>query len=433
MLPRDLRSKDTKAAIRAVMSQWLPLSTTVLLSVIDQVTNPTDAQAKRIPTILASIPNGADVPHAIRESLCRCDADSQRAPVIAYIAKMFSVPLDAIQSTKKRIVITEEERRTRREQLIRERKEQAAKLERSPEEISGPSDQVATSDGPATSPGTSTTMPAFDDDLKREILVGFARIYSGTIRVGMPIHVLGPKYDFQMPGKYRSDAKVERLFIMMGRDLIEVEEVVAGNVFAIYGVHESVLKTATISTVLECPSFGSVMKDPATTILRVAVEPTNPLEWSQLTEGLKLLNQADPCVEILVQETGEHVLMTAGELHLERCLRDLRERFAKVEIQVSSPIVPFRETIVEKLVRKEGDLIMITSPNKAIFLEVRCFLLPSKVVEYISAQQARFRDVFGDNDESSVGKSIHAEQLLSELERKCDDSGHPALKNLKEK
>lgn len=38
---------------------------------------------------------------------------------------------------------------------------------------------------------------------------------------------------------------------------------------------------------------------------------------SKLVDGLRLLNQADPCVETLVQETGEHVILTAGELHLE--------------------------------------------------------------------------------------------------------------------
>lgn len=64
-------------------------------------------------------------------------------------------------------------------------------------------------------------------------------------------------------------------------------------------------------------------------------------------EGLRLLNQADPCVEVLVQETGEHVILTAGELHLERCLKDLRERFAKCAISASEAIVPFRETTVK--------------------------------------------------------------------------------------
>jgi ribosome assembly protein 1 len=47
--------------------------------------------------------------------------------------------------------------------------------------------------------------------------------------------------------------------------------------------------------------------------------PSSPVlvDLPKLVEGLRLLNQADPCVEVLVQETGEHVILTAGELHLE--------------------------------------------------------------------------------------------------------------------
>lgn len=37
----------------------------------------------------------------------------------------------------------------------------------------------------------------------------------------------------------------------------------------------------------------------------------------KLVKGLMILNQADPCAEYFVQETGEHVILTAGELHLE--------------------------------------------------------------------------------------------------------------------
>jgi len=49
---------------------------------------------------------------------------------------------------------------------------------------------------------------------------------------------------------------------------------------------------------------------------------------SALVGGLKLLNQSDPCVEVLVQETGEHVIVAAGEVHLQKCLDDLRLRQA---------------------------------------------------------------------------------------------------------
>ena len=45
-----------------------------------------------------------------------------------------------------------------------------------------------------------------------------------------------------------------------------------------------------------------------------------------LLHGMKLLNQSDPCVEVLVQETGEHVIVAAGEVHLQKCLDDLRLR-----------------------------------------------------------------------------------------------------------
>lgn len=46
-------------------------------------------------------------------------------------------------------------------------------------------------------------------------------------------------------------------------------------------------------------------------------------EMAKLVEGLRMLNQADPCVETLVQETGEHVILTAGELHLEVSRRSI--------------------------------------------------------------------------------------------------------------
>jgi ribosome assembly protein 1 len=51
--------------------------------------------------------------------------------------------------------------------------------------------------------------------------------------------------------------------------------------------------------------------------VRVALEPAVPADMPKLVKGLKLLSQADPCVETFQQQTGEHVILTAGELHLE--------------------------------------------------------------------------------------------------------------------
>jgi ribosome assembly protein 1 len=52
-------------------------------------------------------------------------------------------------------------------------------------------------------------------------------------------------------------------------------------------------------------------------IVRVALEPVLPADMPKLISGLKLLSQSDPCVETFQQQTGEHVILTAGELHLE--------------------------------------------------------------------------------------------------------------------
>ena len=39
-------------------------------------------------------------------------------------------------------------------------------------------------------------------------------------------------------------------------------------------------------------------------------------------------------LQVSVMESGEHVLGAAGEVHLETCIKDLRERFAKIELLV---------------------------------------------------------------------------------------------------
>lgn len=39
--------------------------------------------------------------------------------------------------------------------------------------------------------------------------------------------------------------------------------------------------------------------------------------------------------------------VSTGEVHLETCIKDLRERFARVELTVSPPLVAFRESVAD--------------------------------------------------------------------------------------
>jgi ribosome assembly protein 1 len=96
---------------------------------------------------------------------------------------------------------------------------------------------------------------------------------------------------------------VDDLYLLMGRELEALDTVPAGNVLGIGGLQNHILKSATIASTVMCPSFTALHIE-ARPIVRVAVEPVHFADMPALARGMRLLNQADPCVETLVQRTG---------------------------------------------------------------------------------------------------------------------------------
>lgn len=192
----------------------------------------------------------------------------------------------------------------------------------------------------------------------------------------------------------------------MGKELEELDEAPAGNIIGIKGLQEAVLKTGTLSTTAYCPSFCD-LTIMATPIYRVAVEPKNVTDLAKLMKGLKLLNQADACVQVIVQENGEHVLVTLGEVHLERCVYDLETEYAKCAVTVSSPIVPLRETIVpQATVDMVNEAIVLTADeknadksvtvetaNKHCRVKVSAIPLPKSVTDLLEANHELLKSV----------------------------------------
>lgn len=65
-------------------------------------------------------------------------------------------------------------------------------------------------------------------------------------------------------------------------------------------------------------------------------------------------------VQCSIEESGEHIVAGAGELHLEICLKDLEEDHACIPLKKSDPVVSYRETVL-----KESDRTCLSkSPNK---------------------------------------------------------------------
>jgi elongation factor 2 len=187
----------------------------------------------------------------------------------------------------------------------------------------------------------------------------FGRVFSGTIQGGQKVRILGPNYEH---GK-KEDLyvkSIQRIVIMMGRKTEPVDSVPVGNTCALVGVDQFIAKTGTLTSDEDSYPLIS-MKFSVSPVVRVAVEPKNPSDLPKLVEGLKRLSKSDPLVQCTIEESGEHIIAGAGELHLEICIKDLQEDYmGGAPIIVSEPVVSFRETVTT-----ESDIMCLSkSPNK---------------------------------------------------------------------
>lgn len=83
------------------------------------------------------------------------------------------------------------------------------------------------------------------------------------------------------------------------------------------------------------------MKFSVSPVVRVAVEAKDPSQLPKLVEGLKRLAKSDPMVQCTIEESGEHIVAGAGELHLEICLKDLEEDHAGIPLKVTTTLLYF--------------------------------------------------------------------------------------------
>ncbi|KAH8870455.1 Elongation factor 2 [Schistosoma japonicum] len=186
----------------------------------------------------------------------------------------------------------------------------------------------------------------------------FGRVFSGTVSTGQKVRILGPNY---VPGKKDDlyEKSIQRTILMLGRFTEAVENVPCGNICGLVGVDQFIIKTGTITTFAGAHNLKQ-MKFSVSPVVRVAVECRNPADLPKLVEGLKRLAKSDPMVQISMEESGEHIIAGAGELHLEICLKDLEEDHACIPLRTSDPVVSYRETVTEE----SNQVCLSKSPNK---------------------------------------------------------------------
>jgi len=243
--------------------------------------------------------------------------------------------------------------------------------------------------------------------------IAFGRVFSGTIKTGQEIRILGP--DFVM-GKKKDlyIKKVQRTLLMMGRYVEQIPDCPSGNVCGLVGIDQFLLKSGTLTTSATMHPFHT-MKFSVAAVVQVAVEPKNAADLPKLVEGLKRLAKSDPLVKCSTSKSGQHIIAGAGELHLEICLKDLKEDYMKgAGLRVSEPVVSFGETIdsttgddevhpkicVSKSPNKHNRLYMYAEPLSEKFVEA---VDEGEIVLPSSSEMKKFGRMLADDYDWDVG------------------------------
>jgi ribosome assembly protein 1 len=431
--PHVMRSRDPRLLLTTVFASWLPLSVALLVSVVESLPSPRAAQAERLPDILKEVPGAESVDPKIKEAMVSFKTGPSD-PMVAYVSKMVSVPQSELPENRRRGPMSGEEAR----EMARQKRAEAARTQ------AAASDGVNGLESAFANASLDTSVPAEEEkEAEQEHLIGFARILSGTISVGDEIYVIPPKFTPADPFATPAPEKVTvgALYMLMGRNLESLESVPAGVVFGIRGLEGSgILKSGTLCSQVEgAVNLAGIANLGGRPIVRVALEPINPADLDKMIKGLHLLVQSDPCAEYEQFASGEHVLLTAGELHLERCLTDLRERFARCEIQAGAPIVPYRETTIKADEMRppankdlgRGVVLGVTS-SKQVTIRLRVKPLPSNVTDFLIENSHGIRALYSEKKGVSETNSSPADGPSSPQDEKpeVDDELSKATQTL---
>jgi elongation factor G len=164
--------------------------------------------------------------------------------------------------------------------------------------------------------------------------LGVFRVHQGTITKDSQLFI----------GDGRKPFKVGHLFKVQGKDHVEIDAGIPGDICAIAKVEEvnfdSVLHDShdddhiqLRSMELPAPMFG------------LAIQTKTRGDEQKLSDALHKLSAEDPCFVVEHHATmNETVIRGLGDLHLRMVLEKMRERY-NVEVETHPPKIAYRETI----------------------------------------------------------------------------------------
>jgi len=164
--------------------------------------------------------------------------------------------------------------------------------------------------------------------------IGVFRIYQGTVRRDTQLFIDDGKKPF----------KVSRLFKLRGKDQVEIEDAIAGDIAAVAKVEELHFDAVLHDSHDEDPIHLQPLPFPRP-MFGLAIEPRHKGQEQKLSNAIRKLEDEDPCFRLEHSEgLNEAVVRGLGELHLKVMLARMQENYG-VEVQTRPPRIAYRETI----------------------------------------------------------------------------------------
>jgi elongation factor G len=164
--------------------------------------------------------------------------------------------------------------------------------------------------------------------------MGIFRVHQGTVTANSQLYI----------GDGRKPFKASHLFMLQGKDHVEVQKALPGDIVAVAKI-EDLHYDAVLHDAAEDDHIHLKPLDFPVPVHGLAIEPKRHGDEQRMWEILQKLIDEDPCLKVEhVATTNETIVYGLGELHLRVLLERLREVY-KFEVNTRPPRIAYRETV----------------------------------------------------------------------------------------
>ncbi len=162
--------------------------------------------------------------------------------------------------------------------------------------------------------------------------ISYFKVFGGQLGAG----------DTVINPRTQESERLSQLYVMRGREQIQVEVLHAGDIGAVTKVEEAQTGDTLCSRGQVLSLRGPIFPDP---LYSVAISPVSKADTAKMGSTLTRISEEDPTLQWHQEPTtNETILSGMGDAHVETAVRRMKSRF-NVGLEARTPKVPYKETV----------------------------------------------------------------------------------------